>query len=322
MAAATRNILIIGATGLIGEHITNAIISSAGDFGKIAVFTSPNTVETKPDMINRLKSQSVEIKTGDMTSAEDVTEAFNGFDTVVSCVGRPVIDKQILLLKLADEHPDVKRFFPSEYGTDIEYGPASAHEKPHQLKLKVRAALKDVKNLEYTYVVTGPYADADRALYLSAAPAGLDDWPSYDVERKRAVLLGDGDGKISMTTMRDVGKLVVAALKHPEAAKNRPLLVNSFTTTPKEIVAEFEKQTGGQSWDVSFSSLDQLKELEQQAWADNKPYAGAFTLRRIWTEGGTLYDQRDNGLIDMEDGVESLQGAVSQAIKVQTAAKL
>jgi hypothetical protein len=120
--------------------------------------------------------------------------------------------------------------------------------------------------------------------------------------------------------MRDVGKLVVAALKHPgEATKNKALKVNSFTATPKEIVAEFEKQTGGQPWEVSYTSLDELKELEQQAWAKQDPMAGVFTLKRIWTEGKTVYAHRDNDAIDMEgDKVESLASAVGQAIKVQT----
>ena len=319
MASRTHNILIFGATGLIGEHITNSIIKNKSDFGKIAVFTSPNTVSTKREKIDELKAKGLEIIAGDTKSAEDVSKAYDGFDTVVSCVGRPVIHTQILLLELADKHPDVKRFFPSEYGTDIEYGPASAHEKPHQQKLKVRAAMKNVKDLQYTYVVTGPYGDADGRLFLSAVPAEYEAGGTFDVKRKRAVLLGDGYGKISLTTMRDVGKLVVAALKNAEAAKNRPLLVNSFTATPKEIVAEFEKQTGSGPWDVSYTSLEALKEVEQQAWADEWPSAGSLTLRRIWTEGGTLYEHRDNGLIGMEDGVDSLQSAVKQAIEVQTA---
>jgi len=229
-----------------------------------------------------------------------------------------VIHLQLQLVELAEKHPDIKRFFPSEYGTDIEYGPASANEKPHQQKLKVRALFKTIKNLEYTYVVTGPYGDADRGLYLSARPSEDEAGGTFDVKRKRAVLLGDGNGRISLTTMRDVGKLVVAALLHPDTVKNKALHVNSFTSTPKEIVAEFEKQTGSQQWSVDCTPSEKLKELEQQAWAANDPKAGGLTLRRIWTEGGTLYNQRDNGLIDMQDGMDSLQSAVKQAIEVQT----
>ncbi|SMR47895.1 unnamed protein product [Zymoseptoria tritici ST99CH_3D1] len=310
MMSETKNILIFGATGLIGTHITKAILDHQSRWSSVAVFTSPNTVQTKADEIAHLKAQRVKIIEGDLTSESDVNNAYKGIDTVVSCVGRPVIDKQLLLIQLADKHPDVQRFFPSEYGTDIEYWPSSANEKPHQLKLKVRALLKTIQNLEYTYVVTGPYGDADGGLYLSAKSPEREEEGTFDVKRKRAVLLGDGRGKISLSTMRDVGKMAVAALLHPEVSKNKALHVNSFTTTPIELAEEFQKQTG-EKWDVAYTSLDRLKQLEQQT-------GGPLTLRRIWTEGGTLYDERDNELIGLKEGdVDSLQTAVALAISVQ-----
>lgn len=246
-------------------------------------------------------------------------EAYAGFDTVVSCVGRQVISAQIDLIKIADAHPDVRRFFPSEYGTDVAHSVSSSAELPHQAKLKVRAALAACASLEYTFVVTGPYADADRGLYLSAAPKETEEGGSFDVRAKRAVLLGDPDGEINLTTMRDVGRLVVAALCHPREARNRALLCNSFTTTPRAILREFETQTGGGGWEVGFTGLERLKELEKEAWERKDARAVPLSLRRIWSDGGTLYgEKRHNALIGMDDGVDSLESAVAQAIKVQT----
>lgn len=81
--------------------------------------------------------------------------------------------------------------------------------------------------------------------------------------------------------------------------RNRALRVNSFTTSPVDIQTEFEHQTtAGKSWDsVSCTSLPRLRELEAKAWEEGSAVATVLTLRRIWTEGGTLYAQRDNGLI-------------------------
>lgn len=114
MTATTRNILIFGATGLIGQHITNAILANKDKFDTIAVFTSPNTIWTKSDEIDHLKAQGVEVIAGEITSASAVNEAYNGIDTVVSCVGRPVIHTQLQLIELADKHPDVKRASSNE----------------------------------------------------------------------------------------------------------------------------------------------------------------------------------------------------------------
>ncbi len=90
----------------------------------------------------------------------------------------------------------MRRFIPSEYGSDVEYWPESAHEPPHQLKLKVRAHMSTMKRLEYTYLVTGPYSD----LYLGAFKL-RPEIGSFDVKGKTAVLLGDGEGPVSFTAM-------------------------------------------------------------------------------------------------------------------------
>ena len=92
--------------------------------------------------------------------------------------------------------------------------------------------------------------------------------------------------------------------------------MNSFTTTPDEILAEFEKQTSSK-WDVSYIPLDKLKEVEKLAWEDGLPYATAYTLKRIWTEGGTLYEKRDNESIGDPD-TESMADQVRQIIVKQT----
>lgn len=314
--AACKNLLIFGATGLIGTHITRAIVQNKSQFDRIAVFTSPSTVESKADAIEALKNEGVDVIVGDVTKSEDVVKAYQDIDTVISTVGRNVIEHQAELIRLANESSSVHRFFPSEYGTDIEYGPASVDEKPHQKKLKVRAVIRSCDNLDHTFLVTGPYANGEPGLYFSANSIAKEGG-SFDVKNKEAVLLGDGNLKISFTTMHDVGKLVVLALAHPEASRNKALRVNSFTATDSEILAEFEKQTGGQPWKVSYTALDEIRKREKEAWEAGNPLATLWTLRRIWGEGGTLYDKRDNHLIEAEDSMDTLADAVAEAIRVQ-----
>ena len=244
-------------------------------------------------------------------------------DTVISAVGRNVIANQIDLLKWADSTSTIKRFFPSEYGTDIEYGPQSASEKPHQQKLKVRKFItENIQNVEVTYLVTGPYSD----LFLGKAIPGNEKAGTFDVAARKAVVIGDGTNKISFTTMKDVGVLLVAALLHPpgpEEAKDmgtskskaRVLRVNSFTTTPSEIVREFEKQTNSK-FEVEYTSLEDAKEEETERWEKGDPLATLWTLTRIWAEGGTLYDRRDNERIG-EPATEGLEEQVRKSIEKQ-----
>ncbi|CAH0040316.1 unnamed protein product [Clonostachys solani] len=280
-------------------------------FPKVSIFTSESTVSKKAEYINLLKSKGAHIITGDVTNPNDVKAAYEGVDTVVSAVGRNVIDQQIELIKLAEESSSVQWFFPSEYGTDIEYGPESINEKPHQLKLKVRKYIREnIKRVKYTYLVTGPYVDMFFTLNKLAPEAG-----GFEIESKKAVLVDGGEGRIGFTTMPDVGKALVAALRHPEASFNKALKVQSFVVTPKQILAEFEKQVGGPKWSVTSYTLQELKDAEKKAWSEGKSYATSYTLRRIWSEGGTLYEKTDNESIGLHSSqLETLEDGVKRAL--------
>ncbi|KAK5713310.1 hypothetical protein LTR17_017680 [Elasticomyces elasticus] len=311
-------VLIFGATGVAGKHITHALVHSKEGIAQLGIFTSQNTVDTKADFIEKLKSKGVDIHVGDVTNEQEVLAAYKDYDTIVNAAGRNAILSQIDLLRWAEQATNITRFFPSEYGTDIEYSPeTSPHEKPHQLKLKVRAFIKEhIKRLEHTYVVTGPYAE----MAFGRMPPAIEAAGTFDVQGKRAILLGTGDEPVSYTTMPDLGNLVVAALFHPEEARNKALKVNSFTASGKEVLAEFEKQTG-EKWNVKFTPVNELKRLEKEAWEKENPMATVYTLRRIWTEGGTLYKERDNKLIDAED-TETLATVVARVISTQIKAVL
>lgn len=233
-----------------------------------------------------------------------------GVDTIVSCLGRHAIEKQIPIISWA-EQMGVNRFFPSEYGTDIEYFPESVHEPPHQMKLKVRAHIKTMKKMEHTYLVTGPYSDLYFGAMKEAPAAG-----GFDVAARRAHLLGDGDMPVSFTAMNDVGKFVVAALINFITSRNQTLIVHSFTATPKEILAEHETQLR-HKWECNYVDLKQLQTMEKQAYQIYSPLATVLTLRRIWTAGGTLHKFYDDSLLDVVE-TETLEDQVRLNIAKQT----
>jgi len=111
-----------------------------------------------------------------------------------------------------------------------------------------------------------------------------------------------------------VAKLVVCALKRPEVSRNTVLKVNSFTATPKQILAEFEAQTGGEKWAVEYVPKSEFRELERNAYAQGSPLAHLYTLRRIWADGGTLYPVRDNERLGFTQP-ETLRQGVAKALE-------
>ncbi|VBB76528.1 Putative reductase [Podospora comata] len=310
MTFTPTRILIFGGTGTIGSYITTSLLRAQPRFPQITLFTSPGTAEKKASQIAKWKSDGLSVIVGDLTSSADVKSAYQSSqaDTVISAVGRGGLQHQIELLRLAEESNTVQWFLPSEYGTDIEHNDKSPDEKPHQLKLKVRKYIRDeLRRVKVTYVVTGPYFD----MWVDTAP-GLESAGGFKPEEKKAWIIEDGEGKIGFCTMWDVGKFVVGTLRHPEESFGKALKVQSFIVSSNEVLAEYEKQTGAK-WEVTKTPLDDLKSLETDLWAKGNPRATSATLRRIWAEGGTLYEKNDNDVLNVE-GLDSLADAVKHAL--------
>ena len=90
--------------------------------------------------------------------------------------------------------------------------------------------------------------------------------------------------------------------------------MQSFVVTPNEVLAEYERQTDSK-WKVMKTPLDEIRTWEAKLWEVGNPRATLVTLRRIWAEGGTLYEKNDNELLapKLED-LDSLAGAVGKAL--------
>ncbi|KAL7941458.1 hypothetical protein V8C42DRAFT_334626 [Trichoderma barbatum] len=300
------HILAFGATGNIGKHILNQLIRAKPPFPKISIFTSPNTVANKPELLNKWKTAGVSVIVGDITDSADVKNAYHGVDTAISCLGRGALEHQFELIRLADESDSVRWFFPSEYGTDPDHDLSSALEKPHQLKRRVRKTFAEqVKNLKPTYLVVGPYME------MWVDGDGLKDaFGGFDIENKEVTLLGDGEQPIGFTAMEDVGKAVLAALQRPEVSLGKVLKIASFTKSPNQILAEYERQLG-QKLNAKYITLDDLRSFEKKYWDEGNPWAVVGTLRRILATGGAVYDKLDNEALGLQENqLQSLEDAV------------
>ena len=119
---------------------------------------------------------------------------------------------------------------------------------------------------------------------------------------------------LALANTTSVGNFVVAALNHPDESFDKALRVQSFVVTPNEVLAEYERQTGTK-WIVAKTPLDDMRKLEADAWETGHPKAALITLRRIWAEGGTLYDENDNTVIGVTpQDLDPLSVAVERAL--------
>lgn len=78
MAPPTENVLIFGATGVIGRYITDAIVNAQPPFKRIGIYTSADTVEKKAAEIQSLKDKGVEVIAGDFKDDYKILGTFKG----------------------------------------------------------------------------------------------------------------------------------------------------------------------------------------------------------------------------------------------------
>ena len=95
MSKECKNILIFGATGLIGSYIAQEIIRNKSKFEKIVVFTSAGTFESKTAEMDGFKKAGVEVIVGDVTNANDVTKAYKGI------IERRVVPHDLLRIQIS-----------------------------------------------------------------------------------------------------------------------------------------------------------------------------------------------------------------------------
>lgn len=62
--------------------------------------------------------------------------------------------------------------------------------------------------------------------------------------------------------------------------------------------------------------FEEFKRQEEEAWNQKSPIATLYTLRRIWTEGGTQYAKNDNDIIELVN-TDNLSEAVALALETK-----
>ncbi|GBC02778.1 hypothetical protein RclHR1_04810009 [Rhizophagus clarus] len=228
MSSQFKTVTIAGGTGTLGYHIADAFLND-GSYDVKILRRKPKTENEKA---NLLASKGAEIVYIDYDQKDDLVEALKGSDVVISVLGYSdgkLYENQIPLLTAAKE-ASVKRFIPSEFGSEFKVG---VHPTPDG-KIKFEEAVMK-SGLEYTIIFNGLFQE-----FLS--------WIGFDVKNKKATFYADGNKKLHTTSLADVGRYTVETLKMPEA-RNAVIKVAGATMSLNEYLQEFEKITGSK-WEV------------------------------------------------------------------------
>ncbi|KAL0561141.1 hypothetical protein IC582_001561 [Cucumis melo] len=144
--------------------------------------------------------------TGDLYDHESLVKAIKEVDVVISTVGHDQLADQSTLISAIKEVGHIKRFFPSEFGNDVDrVRGVEPAKSAYAAKAKIRRALEG-SGIPYTIVSSNFFAD----WFLSSLAQPQPPTPPLP-PKHRVFILGDGNPKgnnFSLTIYLHVGRLL------------------------------------------------------------------------------------------------------------------
>lgn len=291
--SAFKNIAIVGA-GRLGTVVLDKLMSS-GQFNVKVL----KRMGSKSPINGKVKVVDV-----DFASVESLESALAGQEVVISTVASSALESQIILIDAAVA-AGVKRFIPSEYGSDIN------NSKTRQLpvfapNVKVQQhliAASELSGLTYSMVYSSAFLDYGLA---------------YDFVLKisdyKPVLIDGGDLPFTVTTIPTVADAIIGVLKHSEETKNRAVYIEDIKVTQNKLFSLAKEVAPEKPWAPTYAKLDEMI-AESDArlaegkvdWQTFKSYLYRATLDPAY---GGNFSNTDNQLLGLhgktEDDVKEL----------------
>jgi hypothetical protein len=254
-----KNVLLVGATGNVGQHVLPALLADSKF--NVTVLSRTNSKATFPSNVKVIKI--------DYSNTAELTKALAGQDVVISTIGGEGLATNFgELLVQAALDANVKWFIPSEFGIDIEDPSANIPLLANKLNV-VSLLKKNQSRIAYTFITTGAFLDW-----------GFDNgFLGFDINNRTAVIYDNGKNFVSGTSLPTIGKSVAAVLRNPQLTLNKRIYVADATFTQQQALTLFEKYTNSK-WSIkNVNTADARKEAEENLAKGNIPAAfGGYLL--------------------------------------------
>ncbi|PON93429.1 Hopanoid-associated sugar epimerase [Trema orientale] len=256
MADQKSKVLIIGGTGYIGKFVVEASAKARHPtFALVRESTVNDPVKGK--LVQKFMDLGVTLLHGDLYDHESLVKAIKQVDVVISTVGHMQIADQVKIIAAIKEAGNIKRFFPSEFGTDVDHVNAVEPAKSvFAVKAQIRRAV-EAEGIPYTYVACNYFG----GYFLpTLGQPGVSAPP-----RDKVIILGDGNPKAVFNKEEDIGTYTIRAVDDPRTL-NKVLYIKppKNTLSFNELVAIWEKKIG-QTLEKAYVSEEQLLKDIQEA---------------------------------------------------------
>ncbi|MFS7973235.1 putative NmrA-like domain, NAD(P)-binding domain superfamily [Helianthus anomalus] len=263
--AQKSKILIIGGTGYIGKFIVEA---SAKEGNPTFVLVRENTTKhpEKAKLIDSFKTLGATILYGDIHDHESLVKAIKQVDVVISTIGGELVADQVKLIAAIKEAGNVKRFLPSEFGTDVDHVNAVEPAKSTFAgKASIRRAV-EAAGIPHTFVSCNGFAG-----YFLPTVGQMD---TYTTPREKITILGDGNPKAVFVKEEEIALTTIKAVDDPRTL-NKTLIFRppGNTLSFNEIVSIWESKIG-KTLEKTYVTEEQVLKNIQEA---------PFGLSIVWS---------------------------------------
>ncbi|KAL4581277.1 hypothetical protein LXL04_017488 [Taraxacum kok-saghyz] len=253
--AEKSKILVIGGTGYIGKFIVEASANS-GHPTFLLVRESTLSNPAKSTLVESFKKSGVTFVTGDLYDHASLVKAIKQVDVVISTVGHEQLGDQVKIIAAIKEAGNVKKFYPSEFGNDVDRTNAVEPAKSaFATKAQIRRAIES-EGIPHTYVSANCYA----GYFLPTLSQPAATAPPRD----KVVILGDGNAKVVFNEEHDIGTYTIKSVDDPRTLNKivyikPPGNIYSFN----DLVSLWEKKIG-KNLERDYISDDQvLKNIQE-----------------------------------------------------------
>ncbi|GLU02891.1 hypothetical protein SLE2022_201240 [Rubroshorea leprosula] len=250
-------ILVIGGTGNIGKFIVEAA-AKAGHPTTLLIREATLSNHAKSNIIHNFKNLGVNFLVGDLYDHESLVKGIKRVDVVISTVGHDQLADQDKIIAAIKEAGNVKRFFPSEFGNDVD---RSHFVEPAKSalgsKVKIRRAV-EAAGVPYTIVSSNFFAGIFLQTFVqfgATAPP-----------RDKVVILGDGNPRAVFNKEEDIATYTIKAVDDPRTLNKilyirPPLNTYSFN----DLVPLWERKIGKTLERIYVSEDQLLKNIQESA---------------------------------------------------------
>ncbi|MED6179505.1 hypothetical protein PIB30_001802 [Stylosanthes scabra] len=258
-------VLIVGGTGYLGKRLVKASLIEGHETHVLYRPEIGVDIE-KVQLLLSFKEQGAKLVTASFHDHQSLVNAVKQVDVVISAIsGVHIRSHQILLqLKLVDaikEAGNIKRFLPSEFGTDparmehaLEPGRVTFDDK-----MVVRKAIEDA-NIPHTYISANFFA----GYFLG----GLCQLGTIIPSRDSVILYGDGNVKAITVDEDDKAKYTIKSIDDPRTS-NKTVYIRppENILSQLEIVQIWEHLIGKELNKSSISAEQFLSSMKGQSYA-------------------------------------------------------